>query len=182
MCRWRWRWTEYCTVDGRRGRVGQTSVNYGGRKTFTALPRRKASLFFSPFSSGGYQVTYALRMCVVVVYSLLYTIPRGILKVYVTLLSAHIQFIYIYKIYIHSHILRKILERETPPFIPLLLSHSPSPGKKERKKKNNITPSTFTRSDTQWFVNVRKRKTRAKRYAGARVCVLAGYMSKSITH
>lgn len=39
-----YRWSEEREVL--EWRVGQTSVNYGGRKTFTALPKRKASLFF----------------------------------------------------------------------------------------------------------------------------------------
>lgn len=51
---WLGGWTDWRTVRGRwwsKGWVGQTSVNYGGRKTFTALPRREKLLCFFFFWS-----------------------------------------------------------------------------------------------------------------------------------
>lgn len=78
----------------RRGRAGQTSVNYGGRKTFTALPRRKASLFFfflpfllrAPGDTNTHDARERIYTPVAYTHSLLCPVPRGILKVYVSLL------------------------------------------------------------------------------------------------
>lgn len=87
---------------------------------------------------------------------------------------------FIYICYTQAHFTKDIRERRNGrvyiyiyvysrrSFHYIVVAHSPGP----ENKKNDITPSTFTRSDTQWFVNVRKRKTRAnrRRYAREHVC------------
>lgn len=160
------------------GRVGQTSVNYGGRKTFTALPRRKASLFF-PFLLRVPGDTYTYTYIYTLYVFFLYHSPRNPKSI---CFSSFRSYSFFFFFYILAHFAKDIRERwlyqlvpSPSPFIPLLLSHSPG-SKKKRTTLRYIRLHAPTRNDLSTSGS---EKHGDPLRSWVRVC--SGYMSKSIT-